>query len=321
MVLVEAGHVVVREAVTAREGQEPVPALAEESLPERSDPQVPVAVLPDGASRVGREAVSAGEDGDGAILDLREAAPGAHPDRSRAVLEDEVHEAVGQGLARAVADQASCLQHGQSLGGAEPEVPPAVLVDGGDGVPGGDGLLVFDAPPLPEPPEAAPARPDPQAAVGALVERANVLERAVAGLGGRLEGSDDPVLHAGHPSRRGPDPEGAVAGGAQRQDASVPQARGVAGVEDGETDTVETNEPAQAPDPEISVASLGDGLDELLGQAVTGEPDVVPVTAGRAHRVEGEQRRRPTKRQPDAGGPDSEEGRKPAHALTTARRA
>jgi hypothetical protein len=128
---------------------------------------------------------------------------------------------------------------------------------------------------------------------------------------------NDPVLEPRHPSRRRADPETAVAAGGEGQDPRVLDAGGVAGVEDGEADAVEADEPAEAPDPQIAVAGLGDGLDELLGQAVTGQPHVVSVAVRRPPRVEGPEGRSAEKRQRDASGPDPEGSGMPSHTLTT----
>src|SRR5206468_7078634 len=175
--------------------------------------------------------------------------------------------------AGAVAGEAPALEHGQTFGRAEPEAARPILVDGGHGMTGRGGLFARHPPPLPEPPKSAAARADPQAAVGALVQRAHVLERAVFGVGGRLERPDDPALETSHASRRRPDPERAVSARAEREDARVAKARRVPAVEDGEADAVEADQPAQASDPQVAVARLRDGLNELLGQAVPGQPD------------------------------------------------
>ena len=157
-VFVEAGHVVVGQAVTAGERHEALAAHPQQPLAERADPEVSVAVLPDDPGGVGGEAVLAGEVGDPAVLDAREAAARADPDRPRAVLEDRVDERMREGRARAVTHELRALQHGQALGGAEPDVASAVLEDGGDGVPRRDGLLVGHAPAAAEAPEAASER-------------------------------------------------------------------------------------------------------------------------------------------------------------------
>ena len=314
LVLVQADHVVVGQAVAARERGEPVPAHPQQPLAEGSYPEVPVAVLPDGPGRVRREPVLAREAGEHAVLDAGKAAARADPHPARAVLEDRVDEGVGQGLPGAVSDEAPALQQRQALGGPEPHVAVAVLVDRGDGAPERGRLLLGHAPSLAETPDATPARPDPEAAVRALVQGAHVPQRPVAGLGRGLERPDRPVLEPGHAARGRPDPQRAVTAGTEGEDARVAEAGGGAGIEEREADAVEANEAPEAPDPQVAVACLGDRLHELLGKTVAPQPDVVPVAVRRAAGIEGGERPGPQDDQPH--DPDPEGRDMPPHATT-----
>ena len=168
-VLEEGDHVVVGKAPLAAAGREPSGRPPDETLAERSDPEVAIAVLPDRARLVPGEPVRACEADRSSVLDAREAAPRPHPDRARLVLENRVHPVVGERVARPISDDLACVQPRDAVGRrTDPDVAAAVLEDGVDRVPERRRLFVADPSSLPEPPDSSAARTDPEAAVARL---------------------------------------------------------------------------------------------------------------------------------------------------------
>ncbi len=246
----------------------------------------------------------------------RQAALGADPEIAGLVFGEVIDEGAGQALGGPVGPHLAQLQPEQAVAGADPERAVLGGVNGADLVGQRAGTLqhrrdvaVADAqqPALPRAdPHVALAigvdhshvpvrqavalgerrelsglgadqafgRGQPQGAVAVLADRYHQVARQA--VGGRV-GDELPGAIAGQPAVFAADPEGAVAGFVQRENAIALQARGVAGIEDREGHAVESRQATERPQPQVAVAGLDDGVDRALGQALLGAPDVVHV--------------------------------------------
>ena len=140
------------------------------------------------------EAVAAREPGRPALLDAREAAQSAPPPHEHRPGPRRSHgRSCGAGRRpRGTDDARSRNPRDAVCGGTDPDVPSAILMDRGDRVAEVGRLLVPHAPALPEAPDPAAARADPEAAVRLLEQGTHVAERTVGGIHGRLEGAQTP---------------------------------------------------------------------------------------------------------------------------------
>ena len=270
---------VAREAVGGAVAQE-APLPEPEDACVGAEPEIPVAIAVERPHERGREprglAVERGRE----PVDVGEPAARPDPHPALGVGQDGdrgARKSVGHGPWH----ELLAVQARGAPQAAHPQGAGRVLADGSDPRPGQpvavrEGLhrSSFD-------PGRAEARPGPDPAARVLEERSDL---------GAVDAADrkglEPIAAHVDEAAHGADPERAVAGGEQRLHPVVRERRRVARVENREADAVEAHEAFLRPEPEVSVAGLGDGGDRVLRQARVARPRVVPVLRGGDRRID-----------------------------------
>ena len=91
------------------------------------------------------------------------------------------------------------------------------------------------------------------------------------------------------------DPQRTVGSLGERADQIAAQLRRGAPVEESEVDTIEADEAAVGGQPQVAVASLADGMNCVLGQAIVGLPELLTILTEGLCRIERVKRARAEK--------------------------
>jgi hypothetical protein len=88
---------------------------------------------------------------------------------------------------------------------------------------------------------------------------------------GRIGGKDTPIVSRDAASL-GAGPDRAIRRLVQTDEPVVPDARRIAAIENSESDAIEANQPIEGGHPDVTVAGLLNGFDDVVRQAVVGRP-------------------------------------------------
>jgi hypothetical protein len=272
-IFVEREDPVGGEAACGRIAGEPAVTKPVEAV-SGTDPDRAFPVAPEHAGEGRRQTLRGGVEPVLVSDDVDESATRPDPESSPAVADDRERRAGKALLDRAHFD-APGRETRQAVRQAEPEIPRRVLVQRAGALGRKSVLRREDLELAVADPGETGARADPEGAVARLDQGPD--ERALESRA-FAEGFEPPIATAREPRQRA-DPETPVAGLAERLDPVVFQRRRVAGIENGESNAVESNQSFLRAEPEVAVTGLQNLLDGVLRQSRVAVPGVVAVVS------------------------------------------